>query len=84
VRSVQRSEYQAELRGEAADWLRRHLPPGTRVGAWNGGMLGYYSGQHVVILDGLANSSAFYTAAPSSRRHASATCATSTSSIWSP
>jgi len=60
VRSVQRHDYQAEMRGEAADWLRRHLPPGTRVGAWSGGMLGYYSGQHVVMLDGLANSHAFY------------------------
>lgn len=60
VHSVRTEEYQAEVRGEAADWLRRHLPPGTRVGAWNGGMFGYYSGQHVVMLDGLANSPAFY------------------------
>lgn len=60
VHSVRHFDYQAELRGEAAQWLRQHLPPGTRVGAWNGGMLGYYSGQHVVMLDGLANSLDFF------------------------
>ena len=60
VRSIDVAQYQAELRGEAADWLRAHLPPNTRVGAWNGGMFGYYSGQHIIMLDGLANSPEFY------------------------
>jgi hypothetical protein len=59
LHAVHTTRYQAHVRGEAADYLRR-LPPHSRIGAWNGGMLGYYSGQHVMILDGLANDPAFY------------------------
>lgn len=52
-------ETEAHRRAAGASWLRAHLPEDTRVGAWNGGMLGYYSGQSVVMLDGLANSPRF-------------------------
>jgi hypothetical protein len=57
---VRHNHLHGHIRGEAADALRDTLPAGTRVGAWNGGMLGYYSKQHVVMLDGLANDVAYY------------------------
>jgi hypothetical protein len=60
VGSVHRDAYQAKLRGEAADWLREHLPAGTRIGSWSGGLLAYYSGQPIVMLDGLTNDIHFY------------------------
>lgn len=60
VAAVRSHRLQAHLRGEAADFLRQRFPAGTRIGSWNGGMLGYYSGQRLVMLDGLANSPAFY------------------------
>lgn len=42
---------------EALEWMNAHLPPRTRVGSWNAGMLGYFSERAVVVnLDGLANS----------------------------
>ncbi len=48
------SQY-AAYRLEAAAWLRANTGEETRVGSWNAGMLGYFSGRHVVNLDGLAN-----------------------------
>lgn len=56
---VRARETEGERRAAGAAWLREHLPAGTRVGAWNGGVLGYYSGQHVVMLDGLVNTPRF-------------------------
>ncbi|HJO24684.1 MAG: glycosyltransferase family 39 protein [Myxococcota bacterium] len=43
---------------EAARHLRRNTPPGTTVGAWNSGILGYFSGRTVVNLDGVVNDDA--------------------------
>jgi hypothetical protein len=60
VAAVRSHRLQAHLRGEAADWLRAHTGPNARIGAWNGGMLGYYSDRHIIMLDGLANSADFY------------------------
>ena len=40
----------------AAQWLSAHAPLDARVGSWNAGVLGYYSRQRVVNLDGLINS----------------------------
>jgi hypothetical protein len=60
VSSSRAQRRQAHLRGEAADGLRALTPPVARIGAWNGGMLGYYAGRSVVMLDGLANDVDFY------------------------
>ena len=37
----------------ASGWLRSHVPRDAVVGSWNAGVLGYYSGQRVVGIDGL-------------------------------
>jgi hypothetical protein len=42
-------------RVETAAWINAHLPPDARIGAWNAGVLGYFSERTVVNLDGLAN-----------------------------
>jgi hypothetical protein len=42
-------------RVETAAWINAHLPPDARIGAWNAGVLGYFSDRTVVNLDGLAN-----------------------------
>ncbi|HET8937668.1 MAG TPA: hypothetical protein VFN67_29695 [Polyangiales bacterium] len=60
VRVTRHTRMHAHIRGEAADALRALVPAGTPIGAWNGGMLGYYSKLPVVMLDGLANDAAFY------------------------
>jgi len=43
----------------AARWLAAHAPPGARVGAWNAGLLGYFSERTVVNLDGVVNGDAW-------------------------
>jgi hypothetical protein len=42
---------------KAGDWINRevHEPPGTRIGAFSAGMLGWFSKYTVINLDGLAN-----------------------------
>jgi len=40
---------------DMAQWISRHTAPDTVVGAWNSGILGFYSGRTVVNLDGLVN-----------------------------
>lgn len=39
-----------------AVWIRDHLPSNAMIGAWNAGIIGYYSQKHVVNLDGVVNS----------------------------
>lgn len=39
-----------------AQWLRTETTPDDIVGAWNAGILGYFSGRRVVNLDGVVNS----------------------------
>lgn len=39
----------------ASQWLSNHAPPNALVGSWNAGVVGYYSRQRVVNLDGLIN-----------------------------
>ncbi len=39
----------------AAVWISENLPQDTIVGSWNAGVVGYYSDQRVVNLDGLIN-----------------------------
>ncbi len=43
----------------AAIWQSEHLPPGTRVGAFNSGIQGYFSKAQVINLDGLVNNAAY-------------------------
>jgi len=43
---------------EAARHLERNTAPDTVIGAWNAGILGYYSGRTVVNLDGVVNDDA--------------------------
>ena len=55
-RSARHFEWQAEIL-DAHDWVIRHVPAGSRLAAWNSGLLGYLAFDYTVInLDGLANS----------------------------
>jgi len=40
---------------DAAKWLEANVPEDAIVGSWNSGILGFYSSQHVVNLDGILN-----------------------------
>ncbi len=42
-------------RSQIATWINQNLPGEARIGAWNAGVLGYFSDRPVVNLDGLAN-----------------------------
>ncbi|MGQ9457243.1 MAG: hypothetical protein ACUVS5_03040 [Anaerolineae bacterium] len=44
---------------QASLWAKENLPPGTRLGAFNAGIPGYFSGFAVVNLDGVVNGEAF-------------------------
>jgi hypothetical protein len=46
-------------RTEIAQWINANLPADARIGAWNAGVLGYFTDRTVVNLDGLANDGAF-------------------------
>ena len=43
---------------DAARWLEKNVPEETTVGAWNAGVLSYFSGRQVVNLDGVINDEA--------------------------
>ena len=43
-----------------SQWLRTNTPPETRIGAFNAGIVGYFSQRTVINLDGAINNSAFY------------------------
>jgi hypothetical protein len=46
---------------DAAAWLERNTGPEERIGSWNSaGTLAYFSGRHVVNLDGLTNDAEFF------------------------
>lgn len=47
-------------RHEATLWIRSNLPKDARIGAWNAGYLGYFSGRTVINLDGYINSLELY------------------------
>jgi hypothetical protein len=38
-----------------ADWIGTHTPPGSTVGVFNSGAIGYFSDRHIVNLDGKVN-----------------------------
>ena len=42
-----------------AEWLARETPPASRVGAWNSGIIGYFSNRTVVDLDGVVNNGVY-------------------------
>ncbi len=42
-------------RYRAAIWISENLPKDAIIGSWNAGVIGYYSGRHIVNLDGLIN-----------------------------
>lgn len=44
---------------EGARWIRANLPPETRLGAFNAGILSYFSRRTVVNLDGAVNADAY-------------------------
>jgi len=41
-----------------AEWLNTHLPPGTHVGVFQSGLIGYYATVPVINLDGKVNGAA--------------------------
>ncbi len=45
-----------DLQMAAAHWISTNVPAGATIGAWNAGVLGYYSDHRVINLDGLVNS----------------------------
>jgi hypothetical protein len=44
---------------EGARWLREETPPDTRAGAFNAGIIGYFSDRTVLNLDGVVNENAY-------------------------
>lgn len=53
-----RAPYRPNLnnrRWEAAAWINSNLPPTARIGAWNAGVLAYFTDRTIVNLDGLTN-----------------------------
>jgi hypothetical protein len=55
---VRRVDWNASWNDEpmrAAHWINANLPENSQVGAWNAGVLGYFSEHPVVNLDGLIN-----------------------------
>ncbi len=45
---------------ELADWIAHNVPKNARVGVFNAGYLGFFSGRTIVNLDGLANGVELY------------------------
>ena len=45
---------------QLAEWIRDHLPEDCVIGAWDAGIVGYFSERQVVNLDGLVNGREFY------------------------
>ncbi|MEW6517390.1 MAG: glycosyltransferase family 39 protein [candidate division FCPU426 bacterium] len=46
--------HQARM-AQAAHWMKQNLPGEARIGAFNAGIMGYFSGRRVVNLDGVVN-----------------------------
>ncbi len=42
-----------------ADWINKNLPPEARIGAFQSGIIGYFSQARVINLDGVVNQDAF-------------------------
>jgi hypothetical protein len=52
---------------DAGQWIAAHTPRGTVLASWDAGVIGYYAQRHVINLDGVANSYAYYQAARGGR-----------------
>ena len=50
--------WQAEM-ARAADWINLHTSPKARIGAFNAGIIGFFSHRTVLNLDGVVNNSAY-------------------------
>jgi hypothetical protein len=50
--------WQAEM-ARAADWINLHTSPKARIGAFNAGIIGFFSQRTVLNLDGVVNNSAY-------------------------
>jgi hypothetical protein len=51
--------YTNTLRMQTAEWIRRNLPQDARIGAWNAGVIGYFSDRTIINLDGMANDKSY-------------------------
>jgi hypothetical protein len=52
--------YPRQARGyDVAHWLNHHTEPEARIGAWNSGIIGYFTDRQVINLDGVVNNSLF-------------------------
>lgn len=56
VRSIQ------EANRDTAEWIGDNLPDDAVLASWDAGVVGYFTPQRVVNIDGLVNSKAFYDA----------------------
>ena len=56
--SFGRSPWHKEFLDDAS-WIKANTPPDAVIGAFNAGILGYFSGRRVVNLDGVINNNAF-------------------------
>jgi hypothetical protein len=45
---------------EMTRWIKENLPPDARIGIFNAGYIGYFSGRKVINLDGLINGIELY------------------------
>ena len=45
---------------DAGHWMHDNLPPDAVVASWDAGVVGYYADRHVVNIDGVVNSVAYY------------------------
>jgi hypothetical protein len=58
-RNLEDSQIQQSETMAVAEWTNSNLPRGTVIGAFNSGVLGYFSNHRVINLDGLVNNKAF-------------------------
>jgi hypothetical protein len=57
--SQEQEIYLNTSRMETAEWIRMNLPKNARIGAWNTGIIGYFSDRTVINLDGMANDKSY-------------------------
>ncbi len=52
---------------DAGEWITANVRPGTVLGSWDAGVIGYYAQRPVINLDGVANSYGYYEASRQGR-----------------
>ncbi|RMH15504.1 MAG: hypothetical protein D6696_20610 [Acidobacteria bacterium] len=60
LRRTRLADFPAEPLYAAAAWSRAQVGREETIGAWNAGMIAFFSGRRVINLDGLVNSREFY------------------------